>query len=54
MQKTQDKPTAEDVLKEFVADIEAVGQEHVQMEWPDLLETYKKAVTVLSTKTKEK
>lgn len=37
------------VLREFVADIEAVGVDHVQEEWPDLLPTYLSAKRVLES-----
>ena len=38
--------TAEEVLAEFIADIEAVGPKIVGKEWPDLVITYRKAKKV--------
>lgn len=35
--------TVEDVLREFMSDIEDVGLDHTREEWPDLLVTYKHA-----------
>lgn len=40
------------VLQEFVNDIEAVGPEYVQEDWPDLYVTYQKAKRLLATRTK--
>ena len=41
--------TAETVLREFVADVQAVGATAVreQMDWPDLATTYEKALAIL-------
>jgi len=36
-------------LREFIADIDAVGLSHVQEEWPDLVVTYEHAKTALSS-----
>lgn len=43
----QPLPSAVDVLREFVRDVEAVGIESVEDEWPDILVTYRKAKRVL-------
>lgn len=40
--------TAVKVLREFVADIEAVGTEFTQRDWPDLMETYRHAKEALA------
>ena len=40
--------TAEDVLKELVEDVLAVGKTHVRKEWPDLLTTFDHAIAVLA------
>ena len=47
--KTNNQPTAESVLREFVADVQAVGVVAVreQMNWPDLAATYEKALAIL-------
>lgn len=37
------------VLKEFIADVEAVGYEHVCEDWPDLSITYRKAKKAAET-----
>ncbi len=37
------EPSAKAILAEFVADIEAFGVEETEVEWPDLLVTYRKA-----------
>jgi hypothetical protein len=39
--------TAESVLSEFVQDIEAVGIDNTTEEWPDLADTYHRALKVL-------
>lgn len=36
------------VLQEFVEDVEAVGVQHIQENWPDLYVSYKKALVVLA------
>lgn len=41
------------VLQEFVNDIEAVGQENVQDDWPDLYVTYQKAKGLLEARPRE-
>jgi hypothetical protein len=41
------RPTPTEVLREFIEDVEAVGEEHVATEWPDLVETYRKAKEAL-------
>jgi len=40
-------PNEIDTLKEFVADVEAVGVDSVQEDWPDLVVTYEHAKNAL-------
>lgn len=45
--KPQPALPAETILREFVDDVRAVGAERVGEEWPDLLQTFEKAVNAL-------
>jgi hypothetical protein len=44
----QEKPTLVQVMREFVADVDAAGPGKVKEEWPDIAATYTKARGVLS------
>jgi len=44
-------PPAIEVLKELIRDIQSVGEEYTQEDWPDLYETYLHALKVVGQKT---
>ena len=44
------KITCIEVLREFIADIEAANPEDVAEEWPDIVRTYNKAKKVVKDK----
>lgn len=37
----------EDVVKEFIQDVEVVGEVHIVKDWPDLYATYQKAKALI-------
>lgn len=53
-QTTTADMTAEDVLRELIADVKAVGSRYVAEDWPDLFETYRHAKAVLANKPRRR